>query len=164
MSHQSNVNRKAAGDFVIGILLVIGGIYVMIEALNMKVFRNFTDAPGFFPLFLGGILALLGAILALQSLRNGAWPALKVVFSKENLKDFIKNDRTLRAIILIALMVIYVYILIGRMHFAIATMLYLTSTMLYLKATKWWKILIISAIATAFVCVAFQYGFRVPLP
>lgn len=145
-------------------MIAIAGIYVAIEALNMKVFRNFTDAPGFFPLFLGVILFLLGAILALQSLANGAWPASKVVFSKTSVISFMKNDTTLRSLILIALLVIYIYVLIGRMHFAIATMLYLVSTMLYLRATEWWKILIISSIATAFVCLVFQYGFRIPLP
>jgi len=163
-NQQGNVNRKAAGDFIISVLLIIIGIYVMIEALNMKVFRYFIDAPGLFPLILGAILTVLGAILAIQSLKNGAWPALKVVFSKESVKDFIMNDKTVRALVLIALMIVYIYVLIGRVHFAIATMLYLTATMFYLRATKWWIILIISAVATAVICVAFQYGFRVPLP
>ncbi|MGI6777239.1 MAG: tripartite tricarboxylate transporter TctB family protein [Acetivibrionales bacterium] len=164
MSQQNKEQKKTVGDFIIGLLLVIGGIFVMIVSLNMKIFRNFNDAPGFFPLFLGGILALLGAVLALQSIKKGALPTTKVVFSKENLKSFVKDDKTLRTVILIAILIVYIYILIGRMHFAIATMLYLTSTMLYLKSAKWWKTLIISAISTLFICIAFQYGFRIPLP
>jgi putative tricarboxylic transport membrane protein len=164
MSQQNKEQKKTVGDFIIGLLLVIGGIFVMIVSLNMKIFRNFNDAPGFFPLFLGGILALLGAVLALQSIKKGALPATKAVFSKENLKSFVKDDKTLRTVILIAILIVYIFILIGRMHFAIATMLYLVSTMLYLRSAKWWKTLIISALSTIFICIAFQYGFRIPLP
>lgn len=164
MSQQNKEQKRAVGDFILGLLLLIGGIYVMIESLNMKVFNNFNDAPGFFPLFLGGVLAFLGFVLALQSHKKGALPAMKEVLSKGNLKIFIKDDRTVRTVILCAIMIVYIFILIGRMHFAIATMLYLVSTMLYLKSAKWWKTLIISAISTTLICVVFQYGFRIPLP
>lgn len=164
MSQQNIEQKKAVGDFIVGLLLLIGGIYVMIASLNMKVFKHFNDAPGFFPFFLGGVLAFLGIVLALQSYKKGALPAMKDVFSKESLKRFAKDDRTLRTVVLTLMMIAYIYILIGRMHFAIATMLYFISTMMYLKSAKWWKTLIISAISTLFICVVFQYGFRIPLP
>lgn len=164
MSQQNKELRKAVGDVIVGIILFIIGVYVIIESLNMKIFKNFSDAPGFFPLFLGIIIAFLGIVLVLQAYKIGAFPLIKVVLSKENLKKFVKDDRTLRTAVLTLIMIIYIYVLIGRMHFAIATMLYLVSTMLYLKSANWWKTLIISAISTLLICVVFQYGFRIPLP
>lgn len=164
MDQQIKEQKKAVGDFIVGLILLIGGIYVMVTSLNMKVFKNFTDAPGFFPLFLGGVLTLLGIILALQSYKKGALPIMKDIFSREGLKSFFKDDRTVRTVILVVIMIIYIYILIGRMHFAIATMLYLVSTMLFLRSTNWWKAIIISAISTLIICLVFQYGFRIPLP
>lgn len=160
MGHQ----KKAVGDFIIGLLLFFGGVFIIIVSLNMKVFKNFISAPGLFPMLLGGVLAFLGAVLAVQAIGKGALALWKEVFSKDNIKSFVKDDKTFRATVLILLLVIYVYVLIGRVHFAIATMLYLVSTMFYLKATKWWSILIISAVSTALICAAFQYGFRIPLP
>ena len=79
----NNVNRKAAGDLAIGILLVIGGIMSRLT-LNTKVFRNSPMPPGFFRCSLA-LLALLGDSRSAVT-RNGAWPALKVVFRKKTSK------------------------------------------------------------------------------
>ncbi|QEN09180.1 tripartite tricarboxylate transporter TctB family protein [Oceanispirochaeta crateris] len=159
-----NNEKDMTGDIIMGFLLIISGIAIVVVALGMKVFRNFLDAPGFFPLMLGCVFVLLGAALSFPALKKVGLSTLKDTFSKSNLSKFFKDDKTLRVTILLALMFVYVYFLIGWLNFTVATFLYLFFTMLYIKSTKWWMVIIISIVASVTISVVFKYGFRIPLP
>ena len=81
------------------------------------------------------------------------------------LKAFVTSDATVRVLILILMMVVYIWGLLGRMHFIIATSIYLIANFLYLKAMKQWWISIIIAIAmSAIVYYAFKLGFSITMP
>lgn len=154
--------RNAAKDFVSGILLVVFGVYIVVDALGMKVYNTFIDAPGFFPTIVGAIIALLGGILAFMGFKLGGARELKEVLNLPYLKQFVTNDGTVRVVVLIAMMVIYIWVLLGRMHFIIATSIYLIANFLYLKATKHWWVSIIIAVATsAIVYYTFKFGFGI---
>ncbi len=156
--------KDLTGDIIMGFLLMAVGVAIAIVALGMKVFRNFLDAPGLFPLILGCIFVLLGAALLFPALKKVGFSTVKVAFSKSSLIGFLKNDMTIRVLIILGLMFAYVYILIGRINFAVATSIYLFLTMLYIKSTKWWLALIISVVASLAISIVFKYGFRIPLP
>ena len=132
---QEKKERSAAKDFVSGILIVLFGIFIVVDALNMKIYNTFLDAPGFFPAIVGGVIIVLGGVA------------------------------TVRVLILILMMVVYIWGLLGRMHFIIATSIYLIANFLYLKAMKQWWISIIIAIAmSAIVYYAFKLGFNITMP
>lgn len=157
--------RNAAKDLVTGVVLVLFGIYVIVTSLNMKVYNTFIDAPGFFPLIIGVVITVLGALLAFIGVKAGGVTELKEVCNGTFLKAFFKDDRTLRVLILFGMMVIYIYVLIGRLHFILSTSIYLVATFLYLKACKhWWMSIIIAVVASAVVYYAFRYGFGITLP
>ena len=59
--------RKA--DFVFGIVVGLVGVGALILALQMRVFAGGIPGPGFFPVLVSAGLAVLGAILAWQSLK-----------------------------------------------------------------------------------------------
>ena len=156
--------RKAAIDFVSGIVLVIFGIYIVVDALGMKVYNTFVDAPGFFPTIVGAIIALLGGVLAFIGFRLDGWAALRENLTAEKLKAGITSDGTVRVLILIAMMVVYIWVLLGRIHFIASTSIYLAANFLYLKANKRWWISIIIAVATsAIVYYAFKLGFGITM-
>ena len=157
--------RTAAIDMVSGIALVLFGLYVVIDALNMKVYNRFVDAPGFFPTIVGAVIALLGGLLAFIGFKLGGGRELKEVMSGENIKQFVTADSTFRVVILTLFMVAYIYILLGRIHFIIATSIYLIANFLYLKATKqWWLGIIIAVATSAIVFYAFKLGFGITMP
>ena len=157
--------RNAAKDMVAGILLVIFGIYIAVQALNMKVYNTFFDGPGFFPLIVGVVIAVLGAIVAFIGIRLGGMRELKEVLSGTALKQFITGEETIRVLILIAMMVVYIYVLLGRMHFIISTSIYLCANFLYLKAMKqWWMSIIVAVVASAITFYAFKLGFGITMP
>lgn len=157
--------RNAAKDFASGIALVLFGIYIIIESLNMKVYNTFIDAPGFFPLIIGIVLTVLGAILTVIGYKTGGVAELKEVLNGKFLKAFAKDDTTIRVLILLAMMVVYMYILVGRIHFILATTIYLTANFLYLKALKkWWVSIIVAVVASVVIYYAFQLGLGITMP
>lgn len=161
---QEQKQRNAAKDFVSGILLVLFGIYIVVDALGLKVYNTFIDAPGFFPTIVGSVIAILGGILAFIGFKLGGAKELKEVCNGKFLKAFVTSDSTVRVVILIAMMVIYIWVLLGRVHFIIATSIYLIANFLYLKATKQWWVSIIIAVATsAIVYYAFKLGFGITM-
>lgn len=157
--------RNAAKDLFCGVLLALFGIYVIIESLNMKVYNTFIDAPGFFPTLIGAVIILLGGILAFIGFRLGGAKELKEVCNGAFLKQFVTSDSTIRVVILVAMMVVYIYVLLGRVHFIIATSVYLIANFLYLKATKqWWLGIIIAVAMSVIVYYAFKLGFGISMP
>lgn len=157
--------KNAAKDFTSGFLLVVFGVYIIIDALNMKVYNTFIDAPGFFPVIVGSVIALLGAVLAFIGFKQGAFGQLKEVFKASFLKQFITSDSTIRVLVLIAMMFAYIFGLLGRIHFIAATSIYLTANFLYLKATKrWWTGVIIAVVTSVIVFYAFKLGFSITMP
>ena len=162
---QEKKERNAAKDFVSGLLLVLFGIFILFDAMNMKVYNTFLDAPGFFPAIVGGVIVVLGAILAFIGYRLGGLSQLKEVLNGTFLKEFITSEGTVRVLILIAMMVVYIWGLLGRMHFIIATSIYLVANFLYLKAAKqWWISVIIAVITSVIVYYAFKLGFGISMP
>lgn len=158
-------NRKAAMDLAVGVFFVIFGLYVTITSLNMKVYNTFIDAPGFFPMIIGIVITALGAVLALIGVRTGGVAELKEVLTGTFLKAFITNESTVRVLVLLAMMAVYIYVFVGRIHFIIATSIYLTANFLYLKACKtWWMAVIIAVITSVVSYYAFLFGFGIILP
>ena len=162
---QEKKERNAAKDFVSGLLLVLFGIFIVVDALNMKIYNTFLDAPGFFPAIVGGVIILLGGLLAFIGFKLGGAAELKEILTGTFLKQFITSDGTVRVLILIAMMIVYIWGLLGRMHFIIATSIYLIANFLYLKATKqWWLGIIIAVAMSAAVFFAFKLGFGITMP
>ncbi len=161
---QEQKKRNAAKDLVSGVLLVFFGIYIIYDALNLKIYNTFIDAPGFFPTIVGSVIAVLGAVLAFIGMKLGGFRELKEVLSVQVLREFATSDSTLRAVVLIAMMVVYIWVLLGRVHFITATSIYLIANFLYLKANSHWWVSVIIAVATStIVYYTFKLGFSITM-
>lgn len=163
--------RNAAKDLVFGVLLVIFSVYIIISSFQMKYFKTFFDGAGFFPLIIGCVLLALGAVLTFIGIKSGGFAELKGVFTAAFLKNFFTNNRTVRVLILLAMMAVYVYILLGTIPFIWATTLYLFVTFVYLKAFQkvWvlpgWLVAAAVSVATSVVVFyAFKLGLGLMLP
>ena len=56
----SQKTKTTTSDLVMGVILLLFGIYLVIDALGMKIYNSFLDAPGFFPFILGMFFWLRG--------------------------------------------------------------------------------------------------------
>ena len=161
---QEQKKRNAAKDLASGVLLVFFGIYIVADALNLKVYNTFIDAPGFFPTIVGSVIAVLGAVLAFIGLKLGGVREIKEILSGSFLREFVTHESTLRVVILIVMMVIYIWGLLGRIHFIAATSLYLIANFLYLKAMEqWWLSVLIAVVTSAIIYYTFRLGFGITM-
>ncbi len=163
-------NRNAAINTALGAILVVFSIYVIISSLGMKYFRQFIDGAGFFPLIIGIVLLGLGGVLTFIGIRAGGFAELKEVLTGSFILAFIKNENTVRVLILLAQMAIYVFVLLGNIPFVWSTTIYLFVTFLYLKAFNrtWiipgWVLALITSLATSFIVFyAFKLGLGLTL-
>lgn len=161
---QGQKKRNAAKDLSSGVLLVFFGVYIILDALQLKVYNTFIDAPGFFPTIVGAVIAILGGILAFIGFKLGGVQELKEVLNGKFIKEFIVSDSTLRVVILIAMMAFYIWVLLGRVHFIAATSAYLIANFLYLKANEhWWMSVIIATATSAIIYYTFKLVFGIAM-
>ena len=112
----------------------------------------------------GSVYLFKGRILAFIGFKLGGVKQLKEVCNGPFLKAFITGEGTVRVVILTAMMVIYIWVLLGRIHFIASTSIYLAANFLYLKANrKWWMSIIIAVAPSAIVYYAFKLGFGITM-
>ncbi len=163
--------KNAAINTVLGIFLVLFSVYIIISSLNMKFFKSFIDGAGLFPLIIGCVLIGLGAVLTFIGINAGGLTELKEVLTGSFIMAFIKNEDTVRVLILLSMMAVYIFVLMGNIPFVWATTIYLFFTFIYLKAYKktWiipgWMMSLITAVMTSFIVFyAFKLGLGLTIP
>jgi hypothetical protein len=158
------MDKMAAADLMMGLFLIVFGGAAIRASLNMKVYKTFLDAPGFFPFILGIIFIFLGSIMTSSSWRRKGYEQIKSGLRKFKFTHLFQNIQVRRVMTLIVFMVIYIFILIDRIHFTIATALYLFFTLYYLKSANLIKIIIISITTSFLISTFFTRFFHIPLP
>lgn len=179
-----NKKRSGAADMLVGIILVIFALTVVIFSVQLetpKVSKGLLDHPGFFPALVGITLVIFGIALTITGIKADGVRQIREIFTAAYQKAFWRDDRSVRVLVLLGLMLCYVLLLqfarqiwavvIGVFHndlggpFIWFTVLYLFATLCYLEATdKWWKNLLISVITAVLIAAAFRYGFQIRLP
>ena len=172
--------RQGAADMLVGIVLTLFSVTVVIISVSMevpKMAKGILDLPGFFPALVGVCLAVFGIALCFTGYKTDGVNQLREIFTKDYQKKFWKDDRTVRVLVLMGLIFLYVLSLqFARQIWSLLpfdmggpfiwfTMLYLFSTLTYLEATpKKWQSLLIAVVASVTIAVAFRYGFQIRLP
>lgn len=165
--------KNAAKDLVFGVVLLAFSIYIIVASLGMKFKDTFIDGAGFFPMIIGVVLAVLAAVLIYIGIMTGGVKELKEVLNAQFIADFFKEDSTYRVLILIAMLVIYIFIMLDLLHipFVWASAVYLFANYMYLGACKkmgpipGWVVAIIISIALPFIAYyAFKLGLGITLP
>ncbi len=164
-------DKMPAKDTVFSIALIIFGIYIIITSLGLKYQTTFIDGAGFFPLIIGIVLVVLGAVLLYVGISCGGISQLRELANGSTILNFIKSDSTVRVVILLLMMVIYVYVLLGRIHFIASTSIYLFCNFMYLQSCKKWHAIpgpvvaaLISIITAAVIYFGMMYGLGITLP
>ena len=156
-------------DIVFGIILIVAASYFLYLSLTMpteglreRFAAQFAYTnPAILPIIVCSILIILGIFLIIGALREGA-RIKKADFSA--IISWCRSKESLRMWFIIGLFIIYVFVMIGRLPYVVSTFLFLIGFMFFFKASKPWKILLISAIATAAVALSFGEFMRLPLP
>lgn len=152
--------ESAAGDFIIGLVLLALSIFIIFESIRMpqKGRWGFFMGPGFLPLILGLILLGLSFSLIILSLNSNAPTGIVSLFQK--IKEGVESRRFL---IIAGWTAIYV-ILTGTIPFLLINFIYFFGIFLYLKAGRLWEILLLSIGASLLVGFVTPWIFDMPLP
>lgn len=160
-------DKKRNYDLLFGILLSIFSLYVLIESWRMPIekvggyYTAFYSAPGFLPFLTSGVLLASGLYLVMYSLKKGghlkwiSWP---------NALRLLKERRTQRVLLILALCGIYAFVGIGKAPYWLVTYIFLVTFMFLFKAARWWKILTVAAACVAVFSLLFGKVFEIPLP
>lgn len=142
-------------DLITGVVLLVLAGYVIYEALLMPPSRTFGPGSGFFPLWLGIILAGLSLILVVgaavrpkDSNDVSPFPARQALFAV---------TKVLGGLILFTL-------LMETMGFIVDTFIFVLYLMKVVQQERWWVTLLIAAATTACLYIVFHVLLGISLP
>ena len=161
---------NARSDLIGGAGWVLFGTVVLLESLRMERFTKMGATtytmPGFIPGILGGVLIILGLVLALRGWRKKAAASRSTLQMQDAVSTLINQ----RLVIALPLSLVYAIALLGHLPFWLATGLFITA-FTYLFAPKelatskrLLAAMISGVITTAVVVFVFQTIFLVRLP
>lgn len=142
---------KSQKDFASGLMFVAVGVAFAIGATNYNFGQSARPGPGYFPLLLGVILAILGAIVLLQSLAKGGADGDPI------------GAITWKPLLLILGAVVLFGIALPHLGMVIAVpMLIAISSMA--SDFRWKSVIGASVVLTVFSWLAFVYGLGLTIP
>jgi hypothetical protein len=162
-------------DFVTAIGLSLFGLAIIIRSLQMPRFAsvgaNPYSVPGIVPGLLGVVLATLGLMLLVRSIRRKGY---RLGLNVETIRGYFSDASTKRFLIALFLSVIYGAFILKRMPYALATGLYVFAFVLIFeyrpgedlfsqKRTLFFSFLE-ALLVSAGVTLVFRYLFLVDLP
>lgn len=162
-------------DFVVSILLMVFGLWIVIHSLQMPRFQelgaNPFSVPGIVPGVLGSIIFVLSLAVFIRSLRQKGY-LLRV--NRETLHRFFRDPAIQRMLLTTVICVIYGLAMIGHMNYYLATFVFVMVFLLLFQfrllensvARRKMVItaLVQAALTAAIVGAVFRYLFLVDLP
>ncbi len=162
MNQSKNKNKQiyTSWDFIFGIVLGFGSLYIITTSFMMPSFESaIYSRPGIVPLITGVALLGLSILLILKSIRANDFQS---IFKKTISIIFLKEFH--RFIIISLATLLYIAILdITEIHFVILTAIFLLFLFLYFKLGII-KSTILAALMTVIVYAFFSYAFTMPMP
>ncbi|MFA5027227.1 MAG: tripartite tricarboxylate transporter TctB family protein [Candidatus Methylomirabilota bacterium] len=162
-------------DFVTGIVLILGSLYVIFESWRMPRMEHLgahpLSVPGIVPAFLAAILIIFGGVLVIRSVMLGGH---RLGLSAAKAREVLARPGNQRLLTTGVLTIGYAGILIGRVPYALATGLFIFA---FIVLFEWKKGLapartarlvgcaaILAAAVTLLVSWSFERLFLVTLP
>jgi hypothetical protein len=150
-----------AGELLLGLVITAFALFVIVESLRMpqRGHLGVLMSPGFVPLFTGIVLLFLSIFLNLRAIRSGAhrklrqWP-----------REIFEQEENRRFVFILGFMVLYVVVLLGRIHYIAATLIFHVLIFIYLKVGGPLKILLWTLVATFLVSFLLPKAFEMPVP
>ena len=161
----STPNRTAPGGEVVvyGVLTVVG-VAVVVAAFGYGVFvKGNRIGPGFMPLVTGGLLAVLGATLAVKALRHPSDAAAKADGEEVDTLGRTRRQRVRMLWMVFGLLTATV-LLVLVVGFIAAFGLLVLVVSLWVERRKLLPSIAVSVGACAFVYLVFVWFMGIPLP
>jgi hypothetical protein len=169
MFEDKKILRKA--DIVFGTILILISSFFLFQSFKMPrtadILRAQNNrealltAPGIMPALVSAILIILGILLIVGALKEGA------KLTKEDLskvKTWFGTVESKNTMIMFAIIVVYIFGLLGRLPYIVSTFIFLAAFMFIFKAASWKWVLFIAALTSIAIAFAFGNIVMIPLP
>jgi Tripartite tricarboxylate transporter TctB family len=143
------VSIRAPKDFWAGVMFIAFAAVALYVSRNYSLGTAVRMGPGYFPILLGGVLALVGAILVVRSLVIAGDPIGHV---------------QVLPLVVVAVAVVLFGVLLPRLGLAITLPLVIAVAALASVQSRRWEVLILALVLTVFSALVFIYGLRLPIP
>jgi hypothetical protein len=142
-------------ELVVALLFVVAGAIVIIDSIRVGITWG-DDGPraGYFPFYIGCLLAFAGAYVAIETLWRWRRRAAETFVSRERLKP----------VFLMLFPTIAFVILIGWLGIYVASFIYVGGFMLWQGKYGWLPTLAVSGGLPIILFLVFELWFLVPLP
>ncbi len=145
--------RKA--DLITAIVLLIFSAFVVYESSKMTLFVEFAPGYGFFPFWLGILMAILSILLFVDAWRRPA--------AKDELAPFPSQQAFINVVIILASLGVYAF-LMEIIGYVLDTLVLVGLLLGVVEKEKWQTTLIVAVVITAALYVIFQVLLGVNLP
>ena len=143
------VSIRAPKDFWAGVMFIAFAAVALYVSRNYSLGTAVRMGPGYFPMLLGGVLALVGGILVVRSLVIAGDP--------------IGHIQVL-PLVVVAVAVVLFGVLLPKLGLAVTLPLVIAVAALASVQSRRWEVLILALVLTTFSAMVFVYGLRLPIP
>jgi hypothetical protein len=143
------VSIRAPKDFWAGVMFIAFAAVALYVSRNYSLGTAVRMGPGYFPMLLGGVLALVGGILVVRSLVIAGDP--------------IGHVRVL-PLVVVAVAVVLFGVLLPRLGLAVTLPVVIAVAAFASVQSRRWEVLLLSILLTVFSALVFVYGLRLPIP
>ena len=162
-------------DFVVSILLMGFGVWIVIHSIQMPRFKELNadplSVPGIVPGILGTVIVILSLVVFIRSLIRKGY---QLGLSRQKLKNFFQDVSSQRMLLTIFICIIYGLFMVGSMNYYTATFIFVLVFIILFQfrgasdATARKRMLIFAVLqavlAAGIVGAVFRYLFLVDLP
>ncbi len=143
------VSIRAPKDFWAGVMFLAFAAVALYVSRTYSLGTAVRMGPGYFPMLLGGVLAVIGAILVVRSLVISGDP--------------IGHMRVL-PLVLVAVAAVLFGVLLPRLGLVVTLPVVIVVAALASVQSRRWEVLLLSVLLTVFSALVFVYGLRLPIP
>jgi hypothetical protein len=143
------VSIRAPKDFWAGVMFIAFAAVVLYVSRNYSLGTAVRMGPGYFPMLLGGVLAVVGGILVVRSLVIAGDP--------------IGHIQVL-PLVVVAVAVVLFGVLLPKLGLAVTLPIVIATAALASVQSRRWEVLILALVLTTFSALVFVYGLRLPIP
>ncbi|MHB8770616.1 MAG: tripartite tricarboxylate transporter TctB family protein [Syntrophales bacterium] len=161
---KEEVEETPAGDFFMGIVLMILSAAVLYVASSWPREGNVASSAALFPVLIASTLFLMAFSLFVTSLRHRGLQRFLHYFTLGYWQGFLTSTTGKLTLLTLSTILVYMILLLRVLSFEAATIIYTAGSLRIFWKAKMTRIIIISVCVTAFYVLSFRYLFRLELP
>lgn len=146
-----HIHARNSKDFWAGVMFLLIGSSAIVLARNYQFGGTANMGPGFFPMLLGGLLVVLGAILVLRGLR--------FTHNPEQVPPF-----RFRPLFVILVSVVLFGVLLQPLGMVVCSVLLVVLSSYATHEFHLREAIVSALVLTAFTTMVFVWGLRMPIP